>query len=311
MIRVTIYNEHVQEQMGKKVFDFQKDWDEEGLRRMAERAEEIAAAHEGGAIHDTVKKIAEECPDVEVRHIATFEMPSCGLTEEVLEDTDVLIWWSHVAQDLVPYEVAMRTARLSRELHTTAIPARQPATRAILARTAQPSRGKAHTTHAGMLGKKIREMKIVALDGYAAKPGDISWEAGKPRGGEKTRRNACPRRSRKESVATSPEPRNPYTYRPQVIYLAAVIPILSTRKSYASTPGADDSQIIVHKFANVRFFCYLCSRMIVTFGQTYLQELYTGHAERIRHADGRARRLVYGEAKADSPHCGHFLTIGI
>ena len=110
MIRVTIYNEHVQEQMGKKVFDFQKDWDEEGLRRMAERAEEIAAAHEGGAIHDTVKKIAEECPDVEVRHIATFEMPSCGLTEEVLEDTDVLIWWSHVAQDLVPYEVAMRIA---------------------------------------------------------------------------------------------------------------------------------------------------------------------------------------------------------
>ena len=34
-------------------------------------------------------------------------------------------------------------------------------------------------------------------------------------------------------------------------------------------------QIIVLKFANIRNFSYLCSRMIVTFEQTYLQELYT------------------------------------
>jgi len=35
------------------------------------------------------------------------------------------------------------------------------------------------------------------------------------------------------------------------------------------------NQIVVHKFANVECFYYLCSRMIVTFEQTYLQELYT------------------------------------
>lgn len=111
MIRVTIWNEYVQEQMGSRVFDFQKDWGEEAVKMMAERASEIAEAHGGGAIHDTLKKLVEECEDVEVRHIATLEMPSCGLAEEVLEDTDVLIWWSHVAQEQVPYEIAMRVCQ--------------------------------------------------------------------------------------------------------------------------------------------------------------------------------------------------------
>ena len=43
-------------------------------------------------------------------------------------------------------------------------------------------------------------------------------------------------------------------------------------------------QIIVLKFANIRKFSYLCSRMIVTFEQTYLQELYTeGKASDKKH----------------------------
>ena len=33
--------------------------------------------------------------------------------------------------------------------------------------------------------------------------------------------------------------------------------------------------MVVHKFANIRYFYYLCTQMIVTFEQTYLQELYT------------------------------------
>ena len=41
MIRVTIWNEHVQEQLGERTFDFQKDWPEESIRHMAERAAEI------------------------------------------------------------------------------------------------------------------------------------------------------------------------------------------------------------------------------------------------------------------------------
>ena len=60
MIRVTIWNEHAQEQMGERTFDFQKDWPEESIRHMAERAAEIRKVHEGGAIHDTLKNLAEE-----------------------------------------------------------------------------------------------------------------------------------------------------------------------------------------------------------------------------------------------------------
>lgn len=108
MIRVTIFNEYVQEQLNKRVFPFQEKWNEEGIRHMAARADEIAAAHEGKAIHDTLKALVEEDSEVEVRHIANLEMPECGLTEEVLKDTDVLLWWSHIAQEAVPDEVAMR-----------------------------------------------------------------------------------------------------------------------------------------------------------------------------------------------------------
>ena len=111
MIRVTIWNEYIQEQLGDRTFDFQKDWGEEAVRHMADRAKEIRQAHEGGAIHDTLKKLVEECEDVEVRHIATLDMPSCGLTEDVLNDTDVLLWWGHIAHDQVPYEIAMNVCR--------------------------------------------------------------------------------------------------------------------------------------------------------------------------------------------------------
>ena len=39
---------------------------------------------------------------------ATLEMPECGLTDDVLNHTDVLIWWGHVAHDRVPDEIAER-----------------------------------------------------------------------------------------------------------------------------------------------------------------------------------------------------------
>ena len=49
-------------------------------------------------------------PEVEVR-TATLDDPGCGLTEDVLADTDVLVWWGHVAHDRVPDEVVDRVQR--------------------------------------------------------------------------------------------------------------------------------------------------------------------------------------------------------
>lgn len=45
--------------------------------------------------------------DVEVR-TATLDEPECGLTKEVLEETDVLIWWGHAGHHLVPEEIVTR-----------------------------------------------------------------------------------------------------------------------------------------------------------------------------------------------------------
>ena len=41
-------------------------------------------------------------------HIATLDQPECGLPDDVLDNTDVLIWWGHVAHREVPDELAWK-----------------------------------------------------------------------------------------------------------------------------------------------------------------------------------------------------------
>lgn len=108
MIRVTIYNEYVHEQMDRRIFSFQRDWPQEGIENMVLRSKEVHEAHNGGTIHDTLKDLLEECEDIQVRHIATVEDAAQSLGEDVLSDTDVLLWWGHIAHDQVPDEAAIR-----------------------------------------------------------------------------------------------------------------------------------------------------------------------------------------------------------
>ncbi len=49
-------------------------------------------------------------PDMEAR-TATLDEPDHGLTEEVLEATDVLTWWGHIAHDDVQDDVVARVHR--------------------------------------------------------------------------------------------------------------------------------------------------------------------------------------------------------
>lgn len=109
MIKVTIYNEFVQEQNGIKELDFMKDWNipEDKKAEIAENSRIIRETHQG-AIHNTIKDIVEEDSELQVKHIANLEMEDCGLKKEVLEDTDVLIWWAHICHDRVPDEIANR-----------------------------------------------------------------------------------------------------------------------------------------------------------------------------------------------------------
>ncbi len=57
-------------------------------------------------IHGHLKKVLA-CDDIEVR-TATLEMEEHGLTEEVLADTDVLVWWGHMGHARVSDEIVDR-----------------------------------------------------------------------------------------------------------------------------------------------------------------------------------------------------------
>lgn len=58
-------------------------------------------------IHRCIAGFLEKDKEFSVR-TATFDMPEHGLTEEVLSDTDVLVWWSHAKQEELSDEVANR-----------------------------------------------------------------------------------------------------------------------------------------------------------------------------------------------------------
>lgn len=84
MIRVTVWNEFVHE-----------------------KTEEAAQRRHPEGLHGTVAAILRTDDEITVR-TATLDDPDCGLTEEVLCNTDVLFWWGHVAHDRVPDEVVAR-----------------------------------------------------------------------------------------------------------------------------------------------------------------------------------------------------------
>ena len=80
-IRVTIWNEY----------------------RHEKSEEKIAAIYPEG-IHGQIAK-AIGCDDFEIR-TAVLDDPEHGLTDEVLDNTDVLIWWAHQAHWEVSDEIA-------------------------------------------------------------------------------------------------------------------------------------------------------------------------------------------------------------
>ncbi len=83
MIRVTVWNEF---------------WHEQN--------DPAAKALYPDGIHKCIADFLQ-CDDIEVR-TATLWEPECGLTQEVLDNTDVLIWWAHLKHKLVPDEVVDR-----------------------------------------------------------------------------------------------------------------------------------------------------------------------------------------------------------
>ncbi|HEY3320128.1 MAG TPA: ThuA domain-containing protein [Planctomycetota bacterium] len=58
-------------------------------------------------IHEAIAAHLRTLPDMEVR-TATLDEPSHGLTDEVLEKTDVLTWWGHMAHGEVDDKIAAK-----------------------------------------------------------------------------------------------------------------------------------------------------------------------------------------------------------
>lgn len=85
-INVTIWNEYIHERTD----------------------EEVAKIYPNG-IHGAIAEILGKDCIFNVT-TATLDMPEHGLTEEVLNNTDVLIWWGHCAHDKVSDEVTCRIA---------------------------------------------------------------------------------------------------------------------------------------------------------------------------------------------------------
>lgn len=86
MIKITIFNE---------------------FRHEREDAECGAVYPDG--IHAAIAQFVEADMDCEIRCFNVDNVNE-GLTEEVLADTDVIIWWGHMAHELVSDDVAQRVA---------------------------------------------------------------------------------------------------------------------------------------------------------------------------------------------------------
>ena len=84
MIRVTVWNEFFHER----------------------EQEDIRKVYRDG-IHNCIRSFLETEEDIQVK-TATLYDEECGLTEEVIKNTDVLIWWGHCRHNDVPDEIVTR-----------------------------------------------------------------------------------------------------------------------------------------------------------------------------------------------------------
>ncbi len=77
--------------------------------RHEKSSDAVRAVYPDG-MHAVIAEFLGAEPDIEAR-TATLDEPEHGLTEEVLEATDVLTWWGHMAHNEVQDEVVDRVQR--------------------------------------------------------------------------------------------------------------------------------------------------------------------------------------------------------
>lgn len=86
MINVTVWNEYFHEK----------------------EDENVAKIYPKG-IHGAIAEFLKTDEELSVR-IADLSMPDCGLSDEVINNTDVMLWWGHCRHEDVPDEIAKKVA---------------------------------------------------------------------------------------------------------------------------------------------------------------------------------------------------------
>jgi len=71
-----------------------------------DKQDNVKAVYPDG-IHNCIADFLKTDEELNVR-IATLDMPECGLTDDVLETTDVMLWWGHVKHGDVPDEIVAK-----------------------------------------------------------------------------------------------------------------------------------------------------------------------------------------------------------
>ena len=71
-----------------------------------EKTKEAVKAIYPDGMHTVIADFLKD-DDIEVK-TAWLDQENCGITKELLDNTDVLIWWGHMAHHMVPDEVARR-----------------------------------------------------------------------------------------------------------------------------------------------------------------------------------------------------------
>ena len=84
MIRVTVWNE------------FRHEKTDEAVKAVYPRG-----------IHQAIADFLGKEEDIAVT-VATLDQPECGLTQQVVDATDVMLWWGHMAHGEVPDEIVER-----------------------------------------------------------------------------------------------------------------------------------------------------------------------------------------------------------
>ena len=89
-IRVTVWNEYIHER----------------------KEERIGKVYPNG-IHGAIAEMLGREEDFEIK-TATLDMEDHGLSDDVLDNTDVLIWWGHMAHGKVSEEIAEKVKKAAR-----------------------------------------------------------------------------------------------------------------------------------------------------------------------------------------------------